>query len=324
MIAIRVLDDDRVIREIVTSSFPVTIGRAPSCTLVLSSLSVSRVHARIDHDNEGLAFFDESRNGVYVGLGRVASRVPLTSKMRFHVGDATIEIEPVLGDAATVELKTPLRVEERRRGALHHVLCALSVACATGLTMCLDTETWSPWNNNRAATLVSGVMGGAAGTVLVGLGLFVLYKALGRRLRLADVFHTMALIAWIFPIAAAVEYLLYYALSPSALGRITPWLYTLSMVVVTVAIAGIRRARSWRFVVGIAGLALAGLAALDWVQATTAQKNGEPAADFTVQAPLGSWTGPVVSLDDYWKRVSQATRDAEQKAAQVEAAQREE
>lgn len=63
---------------------PFTIGRDASCSLVLGGPNISRLHARILHDQGYFMFQDESRNGTYLIVGGEevfvhGGRFPMTS-----------------------------------------------------------------------------------------------------------------------------------------------------------------------------------------------------------------------------------------------------
>jgi NHLM bacteriocin system ABC transporter ATP-binding protein len=68
-----------------------TIGRDPTCSVVLRDSSVSRRHARVELSPEGLKLVDlGSGNGVWVGERRVDYLV-LKAGQRFRIGPATFE-----------------------------------------------------------------------------------------------------------------------------------------------------------------------------------------------------------------------------------------
>ena len=74
MISLQILRDGRVIREAVFSTLPVTIGRGPDNSVVLTDPSVSRSHARIERpEGGGYRLVDlGSRNGLRVEAQEVA------------------------------------------------------------------------------------------------------------------------------------------------------------------------------------------------------------------------------------------------------------
>jgi putative peptide zinc metalloprotease protein len=73
----------------------VTLGRAPSATVVLSDPSVSRVHARISAGNgEGVVLEDAgSSHGTYVDGVRVTGPVPLHDGAKIRLGDSELAVE---------------------------------------------------------------------------------------------------------------------------------------------------------------------------------------------------------------------------------------
>ena len=60
MIAIRVLREGAVIREVLFRSTPIRIGRSPESDMVLTEPSVSREHARIERDGSCLLYTSPS------------------------------------------------------------------------------------------------------------------------------------------------------------------------------------------------------------------------------------------------------------------------
>ncbi|MGH7729230.1 MAG: FHA domain-containing protein [Vulcanimicrobiaceae bacterium] len=64
-VVLRVEEEGRT--RTVRAALPITIGRAPSATVIVSDVRVSRVHARIDLIGGVLGVRDlESRNGTYL------------------------------------------------------------------------------------------------------------------------------------------------------------------------------------------------------------------------------------------------------------------
>ena len=72
---------------------PFSIGRGPGNDLVLTSLSISRNHAEIVREGEGLMLRDlDSRNGISVDGNRYGS-VKLSDGLVVSLGDVTLRIE---------------------------------------------------------------------------------------------------------------------------------------------------------------------------------------------------------------------------------------
>lgn len=72
---------------------PFFIGRAAGCDLVLPDLSISRRHAAVRSDGQGLVLVDmESRNGITVNGARVP-QLGLYDGLRFMLGDVEFAVE---------------------------------------------------------------------------------------------------------------------------------------------------------------------------------------------------------------------------------------
>ncbi|MES2490346.1 MAG: FHA domain-containing protein [Pseudomonadota bacterium] len=68
---------------------PITVGRSKACGLVLQGDSVSRMHGRIEFDNEKFYYLDESRNSTYV-LTHDGTEVKVSNERILLVGDGVI------------------------------------------------------------------------------------------------------------------------------------------------------------------------------------------------------------------------------------------
>ncbi len=70
---------------------PITIGRAPSATLVIPDAQVSRLHARIDLTDGALSIRDlDSRNGTLVNARPIDEPVPLHDGDEIDIGTTRI------------------------------------------------------------------------------------------------------------------------------------------------------------------------------------------------------------------------------------------
>ncbi len=70
---------------------PITIGRAPSATLVIPDARVSRLHARIDITDGALAIRDlDSRNGTLVNARPIDGPFPLHDGDEIDIGTTRI------------------------------------------------------------------------------------------------------------------------------------------------------------------------------------------------------------------------------------------
>jgi sigma-B regulation protein RsbU (phosphoserine phosphatase) len=80
-------------RSVPLDHFPFTIGRDQESSLVLAEPSVSRRHASIKKEGEGLRVVDqESRNGVYVNDERIQKSRLLAPGDRLHIGSARLRL----------------------------------------------------------------------------------------------------------------------------------------------------------------------------------------------------------------------------------------
>jgi pSer/pThr/pTyr-binding forkhead associated (FHA) protein len=93
-VVLRVEEDGRT--RTVRAPVPITIGRAPSATLVVSDAQVSRVHARIDVMDGLLSVRDlDSRNGTFVNARPIAGPVALQDGDEIDVGTTRIVMSGV-------------------------------------------------------------------------------------------------------------------------------------------------------------------------------------------------------------------------------------
>ncbi len=94
--------DGRLLSQVDGREYPVpdsglTLGRDPSCDVVIASPEVSRQHASIRKTDEGYLVLDTSANGIWVNDARVQAELPLgrgdsirvgREEFRFHAADA--------------------------------------------------------------------------------------------------------------------------------------------------------------------------------------------------------------------------------------------
>lgn len=70
-----------------------TIGRAPTCDIVLDDTYVSQVHARLLPAPDGWVVEDLlSTNGTYVNRAKVTAPIPLRAGDRLQVGNVVLEL----------------------------------------------------------------------------------------------------------------------------------------------------------------------------------------------------------------------------------------
>lgn len=94
---------------------PVHIGRSGDCGVVIDHPSVSRVHARLDHENGRWRLTDmDSKNGTFVGGVRIASQV-LEEVSWLRVGDVACEFRPLDAEALA---RAEQRLSARRTASI--------------------------------------------------------------------------------------------------------------------------------------------------------------------------------------------------------------
>ncbi len=314
MLVVRVLRDGVVVREELFRSTPVTIGRSPSCHLVLTDSSVSREHARIDRDpGGGFVVVDGSgTNGLYAGPRRVASE-RFSGRLRARLGLAEIEIEEVSADATQpISLEDLHRLDQRRTPITwaRYIVFALA---ALVLDTVMEPEFWSPWNSQRAVGVVWQSMTAVVAVLVFASFLLGLLKAAGRKVRMADILNHVAIYAWLAPLSLALSMLAYYVLSDGLASSLRSWLPTLAVVLFLTQAAAIRRpgpngAFRWR----AAAAFLLVLIGIDFTRAYASRKMGQPDADHTMQAPIPVLgPGPAISFEDYGASVDAAGKRSE-------------
>ncbi|MBD5635190.1 MAG: FHA domain-containing protein [Candidatus Eremiobacteraeota bacterium] len=93
-VVLRVEEDGRT--RTVRAPVPITIGRAPSATLVVPDAQVSRLHARIDLFEGLLSLRDlDSRNGTLVNARPIEGPVALQAGDEIDVGTTRIFFDGV-------------------------------------------------------------------------------------------------------------------------------------------------------------------------------------------------------------------------------------
>ena len=324
MIALRVLQRGRVVREAIFPDLPVTIGRGAGNSLVLSDASVSREHARVERAEDGqLKVVDlGSRNGLYVGR-RAVREIPLDRRLVCRVGRVALELEPV-SDAPTLEIDArEWRRFERRRTLLHPLLYLAGGVAGMVAGVVIEPSFWSPWDHTRWSGLV-----GIALVILVILSflagaLLVVLKALGRQVRIADTMRALSLLTWLTPATSLLLLAAYYPLSPSAFSWLDNATTALVVTAVVVTAASLRREpRSIWFKLGWAGATLLLFMAMRTAWALNTRQQGQPNVDLHVQAPVAGYAGRAESLDEYFGDVRNAALRAERAAETARAHRR--
>ncbi|MGZ3406718.1 MAG: FHA domain-containing protein [Polyangia bacterium] len=87
-------------------SFPLVMGRDPSCQLALRDVGISRQHAEIRaHDDGSFALADrDSKNGTTLGGVRIAGALPLAGEGDFALGELCVVHYAHAGEALTLEV----------------------------------------------------------------------------------------------------------------------------------------------------------------------------------------------------------------------------
>jgi len=314
MLVVRVLRDGAVVREDLFRSTPVSIGRSPSCHLVLTDPSVSREHARIDRDPAGgFVIVDGSgTNGLYAGPRRVASE-RFSGRLRARLGLTEIEIEEVSADATQpISLEDLHRLDQRRTPITWAKYIAITLGALVLATL-MEPEFWSPWNSQRAVSVVWQTMTALVAILVFASILLGLLKAASRKVRMADVLNHFAVYAWLAPLSVALSMLAYYALSDGLASSLRSWLPFLATGVFLTQAATVRRpGPNGAFRWGWAAAFLVVLLGIDFTRSYAARKMGQPDVDHTMQAPIPVLgPGPAISFEDYGASVEAAGKRSE-------------
>jgi len=328
VIAVRFLRDGVALREAIFTDLPVRLGRDPGCEFPLLDPSVSRAHAVVERREDGSLELRDlgSRNGLWLGAARVpavpVSQAPSGGGVRCRLGRVEIEIEPLLADAPTEEMSlADLRLERRRTAKDHVRYLVLGLGGWLAGTL-MRPELWSPWSKSRGVELLGHGMGALVTLPLAAAVLLVVLKAFGRRLRFADALLAVARVVWLWPVAIATSFILYYPLTSSAHAWLRAGLGLTAFVVAVVSLVSARR----RGASGVFRLAWAAAAAalycgVLFTGSLAARRMGQPSLNTHVQPPLADWPGRTESLDAYFGRVREAAREAAADAAAVRARQ---
>jgi hypothetical protein len=314
MLVLRVLKDGVPIREHLFRSLPIRIGRSSECDFVLTDPSVSRDHAQIEQEEFGpLQIVDLSgTNGLYAGPKRVASE-PIVGRLRARLGLAEIEIEEVGADATQPVTLEDLHRLDQRRTPLTWVKYMSLAVLALVFEAVLNPEFWSPWNSQRAVSLVWLSASALVGMLIVSSILLGLLKAAGRKVRIADVFKHFAVFMWLRPLALALGLLAYYFTSSPTGSALRSWLPAFAVVAFFTYGAAIRRPepnRGFRAFWAVALLLM--MLGVEMTQSYAARRMGQPSFDHSAQVPIpGAGAGPAVSFDEYAAAVEAAGRRSE-------------
>lgn len=320
----RVLKDGAAVRETVLPSLPATIGRDPSCDLVLFDASVSRRHAVLQQEDAGVVLRDlDSRNGILVD-GALRKEAALSSALRCRLGAVVLELERLsAADTGAFSLADLQRAERRRSIARPIGSLALGLAGFL-LGRVAEPSFWSPYQKNRGLDLSGDALGFVILLLLGAFGLLIVLKAAGRSVTFGDALAACARVTWLWPAVVILSAASYYPLDATAHAFVRDVLLpNLAVAVGVAAVAALRRpGPSGRFRLAWAVALLSLSAAFEVNKGLTAQRAGTPAVDHAVMPPLGTWTGPTVSQDAYLQALERASAEAARDAARVEERQR--
>lgn len=325
MIALRVLRRGAVVRESLHDALPLDVGRGEASHVVLADASVSRAHARLERDDGGRLVLRDlgSRNGLFVD-GRRVDLAVVAGALRCRVGGVELEIEPV-ADGDTLDLPAagtgahPARRAHRPWSAL--VALALATAGWPAVSL-LDAELWSPWTDAPLALLLGATLGALVLLALLGFGLLVALKAVGREAHLADTLFALARLSWLVAAVAAVRLAARYVLAPEAAQAFSQLAVDALFVAGVAYLAGLRRhGPNLRFRIAWA-LAMALLVGgIETTAHLSARREGAAAATYTVLPPVGGWSGRGATLDAHLDRVRASGASADASASSVRSRQ---
>jgi hypothetical protein len=324
VIAVRVRKNGAYVREEVFRDLPVTLGRGPENDVVLFDPSVSRVHARLELDEQGRVVLRDlgSRNLLFRG-GESASAAALEGTLRVWLGRVEVEVEE-LRDDATLEIRLEDRPHaERRRGLAHYAACLLGGLVAALVFTISNPAFWSPLSEDRGLTLAVAALVTVIVMPVIAVAHLVFLKALGRRARLADALAAVAGVSWLLPALALFSLLSYYALRPRAHAVVDGVVVAAAAVVAVVWLVSVRRRgpnRIFRVGWGLALAALAGATAA--ASSSCSVRLGAPSVDYRALPPLLGWTGPRTSLDTHLEHLRAAAREAAAEAEEARSKRR--
>jgi hypothetical protein len=318
VIAVRLLRDGVVVRESVFARLPVTVGRGEQCDFVLFDASASRLHGRIERDPEGrLVLRDlESRNGIVVGGTRVPSAV-VTGLLRCRFGLAELEVESLEGEVTQEVRVDAWPLVERRRTAGDHLKYLLAAVAGWLVSAAANPELWSPWNKNRAGTLLGHLLAALVVVPMLSFALLVALKAAGRPVRIADTLHASARLAWVWPAFSGLSFISYYVFPSDAHGFFQGLLAVLATAGSLAYAATLRRRPAAGVRMAWAAAIAAILVGIAWTGTLASRRAGSPSLDYHVQVPLAGYPGRTVELTPYLDRVREAARKAARSAEEV-------
>jgi hypothetical protein len=316
VIAVRLLADGAVVREVVFRDDGVVIGRGPESDFVVADPSVSRRHALVRTDESGAVWIEDegSRNGLWVAGERVL-RAPLTAigPLRCRLGAVEVELALASADATQeIEVDGVLRPVSRL-AALGPWAAGVAAGAATLL---IQPGFWSPWEPDRLTNLFQLGLGLAVGLPIFAFVLIGLLRIVGRKARVSDALRSLALVGWGWVFLEIVLTVSPYALSVRAHAALMVGLRVGGTIVTVASLASVARpgARLRFFATWAAAVAVV-LVGFGVLGALAERQAGMPALDYAVAVPVLGLTGPASDLEGYLRAVGKDFATAEERAA---------
>jgi FHA domain len=316
VIAVRLLADGAVVREIVFPGHGLVIGRAPESDFVIVDPSVSRRHALVRTDESGETWIEdaESRNGLRVA-GELVARAPLKSAGPLRCRLGAVELELALASLdATQEIAVALVLRPvSRLAALGRWGAGVAAGAAALL---IEPAFWSPWEPDRWTSLFQVTLGVAVSLPIAAFVLIGLLRIVGRKARLTDALRALALVSWGWALVALALAVSYYLLSVRAHAALMDLLRVGATIVSVASLASVARpGPRLRFFVTWAAAVAVVLAGFGIAGALAARQAGMPALDYAVSVPILGFAGPASDLDGYLRAVGEDFATAEAEAA---------
>ncbi|HEY6553080.1 MAG TPA: FHA domain-containing protein, partial [Vicinamibacteria bacterium] len=316
MIAVRLLADGVVVREVVFRGGAFVIGRAPESDFVIVDPTLSRRHALVRTDESGGVWIEdaESRNGLWVGDERVAeARLSAVRPTRFRLGAVELELALSSADATESLARPPAQGPRPRLRAVG--LWAAGVA-AGALALLIEPGFWSPWDTNRWTTFLRFGLGMAVGLPVLAFVLVGLLRVVGRKVRVSDALSTLCLLSWGSVLVSLVLLGSTYALSVRAHSVLVSVVQVVATVVIVASLASIARpGPRLRFFASWAAIVTLMMVGFGAVGALAARQAGMPELDYGVAVPILGLTGPATDVETYLRVAGEDFASAENGAA---------
>lgn len=319
MIAVRLLVDGAVVREAVFRDDSALLGRGPESDFAIVDPSVSRRHARVGRDESGAVWIEDagSRNGLRIGGRRVErASLPAVGSLRCQLGAAEVELTLSSADA-TLELAVPPSIARGPLPALKALALWIAAVAAVPCGIMIAPGFWSPWEQNRLATLASAAVGVAMGLPILAFVLTGLLRIVRRKARVSDALRALALVSWGWVLLTALLRAASYGLSVQFHGLLTTLLAGSGTVFTVAYLASTARHGPSRrfFLAWVAAMVLL-LAGATGAGRLVARQAGTPQVDYDLDMPVAGFCGPASDLDGYMDALRADYARAEQRAAE--------